>query len=237
MWTSKNRDEMEWDGTLKAYRFVGDGTGITGITAEASGAVSSVFGRQGNVIAVSGDYSHDQLTASGANTHAQIDSHIANTSNPHSVTEVQVLPSQTGNSGKYLTTNGSATSWGAVTATETDPIFNAASASYNTHIASSAIHFTSSALWTSINSVTSAHDTTSSAYYTHASDSTSPHGSLLTQTDLTLSNVASMAKVIVTGDFSTVSSAYVANVVLGTSATPPTASTFTIGSIYVQYTP
>lgn len=45
---------------------------------------------------------------------SNIQSHISSTSNPHSVTSTQVLPSQTGNSGKFLTTNGTAASWADV---------------------------------------------------------------------------------------------------------------------------
>jgi hypothetical protein len=57
---------------------------------------------------------HQNLSGAGTNTHAQIDSHISSTSNPHSVTANQVLPSQTGNNGKYLKTDGSNTSWETV---------------------------------------------------------------------------------------------------------------------------
>jgi len=53
---------------------------------------------------------------------ANIQSHISNTSNPHSVTANQVLPSQTGNNGKYLTTDGTNSSWGAVSAGEAFPV-------------------------------------------------------------------------------------------------------------------
>ena len=38
-------------------------------------------------------------------------------------TSIYVVPSQTGNSGKYLTTNGSAASWGAVITDPTPAIF------------------------------------------------------------------------------------------------------------------
>lgn len=40
-----------------------------------------------------------------------IDDHVASTSNPHSVTANQVLPSQTGQGGKFLKTDGSNSSW------------------------------------------------------------------------------------------------------------------------------
>jgi len=71
------------------------------------GAVDSVFGRTGAVVAQANDYtwaqidktvsdladlasrSHADLTDIGVNTHAQIDSHIASTSNPHGVTAAQ----------------------------------------------------------------------------------------------------------------------------------------------------
>ena len=45
---------------------------------------------------------------------ANIQSHITNTSNPHSVTSVQILPAQTGHTGEFLTTNGTAVSWATV---------------------------------------------------------------------------------------------------------------------------
>jgi hypothetical protein len=71
-------------------------------------AVTSVFSRTGAVIAATNDYtwaqidkttssladittrSHTALTDIGTNSHATIDSHIASTSNPHSVTASQV---------------------------------------------------------------------------------------------------------------------------------------------------
>lgn len=77
--------------------------------AAGGGAVSSVFGRTGAVVAATNDYtwaqidkttssladittrSHTALTDIGTNTHAQIDTHIATVSgNPHSVTLADV---------------------------------------------------------------------------------------------------------------------------------------------------
>jgi hypothetical protein len=70
--------------------------------------VSSVFGRQGTITAQANDYtwaqidkttsdivditsrSHTDLTDIGTNSHTDIDTHIASTSNPHSVTKTQV---------------------------------------------------------------------------------------------------------------------------------------------------
>lgn len=49
-----------------------------------------------------------------------VDNHIASTSNPHSVTAEQVLPSQVGHAGEYLTTDGSISSWSAVSGSSVD---------------------------------------------------------------------------------------------------------------------
>lgn len=77
--------------------------------ADHTDVVTSVFGRQGAVVAATNDYtwaqidkttsdianittrSHASLTAIGTNTHAQIDTHIATVSgNPHVVTAAEV---------------------------------------------------------------------------------------------------------------------------------------------------
>jgi hypothetical protein len=57
------------------------------------------------------DVDHDTITNRGTNAHSVIDSHLASTANPHSVDETDVLPSQTGHDGKFLQTDGAATSW------------------------------------------------------------------------------------------------------------------------------
>ena len=82
----------------------------------------------------------------------------------------------------------------------------------------------------------------SGAYYAHAADISDPHGVTLSQTRLSggtivTTGVISGAVIQVTNDWSTMSSAYVANVVYGTGATGPTASTFPIGTLYIKYTP
>lgn len=58
-----------------------------------------------------GDHTHSGVYEPA---NANIQSHISSTSNPHSVTADQVLPTQSGNSGKYLTTNGTTASWATV---------------------------------------------------------------------------------------------------------------------------
>ncbi len=106
-------------GTFESIDFeVGDwiiSNGTSWDKVDNTDAVSSVFGRTGNVTAQTDDYtwaqidkstsdiaditnkSHTSLTDIGSNTHPQIDtaisnsvSHIASTSNPHGVTKTQV---------------------------------------------------------------------------------------------------------------------------------------------------
>ena len=62
---------------------------------------------------------------------ALIDPHIANTNNPHQIDETDILPSQTGNSGKYLTTDGSSSSWAAVPNPSQMYVFNLAGLEFN----------------------------------------------------------------------------------------------------------
>lgn len=55
--------------------------------------------------------SHTSLTDIGTNSHGSIDSHIVSNSNPHEVTALQILPSQTGNPYRPLVTNGTLADW------------------------------------------------------------------------------------------------------------------------------
>ena len=102
-------------------------------------------------------------------------------------------------------------------------------AQIDTHIASTAIHFTAASIdHTAITNIgTNSHATID----THISDTSDPHGTLLTQTYL---NAASCA---ITADNTTVSVAFVRNIVFGTASTPPTASNFIRGALLVIYTP
>jgi len=76
---------------------------------------------------------------------------------------------------------------------------------------------------------------THAAIDTHIADTSDPHGATITQTNATITNLSG-ASIVRTGDVSTSGAAYVPNVLYGTGGTPPTASGFPIGSVYIQYT-
>ena|SRR3990167_1406471 len=87
----------------------------------------------------------------------------------------------------------------------------------------------------------------SGSWNSHLTTITNPHGSTLLQTNASFSgslsgsignfsSILSGSRFIATGDVSTSGSAYLANVIYDTNVTPPTASNYTIGTIYVQYT-
>ena len=97
----------------------------------------------------------------------------------------------------------------------------------NPHITDATIHFTSNALWTAIN----ANTTSCALIQPHLDDTSDPHGANTTQT-----GTASFGRIVATTDETTASMAYIRNIVLGTAATPPTASNFNTGTLYVQYT-
>ena len=58
------------------------------------------------------------VAGAAATVNTALGTHTARTDNPHSVTAAQVLPAQTTNGGKYLTTDGSTASWSTVSATD-----------------------------------------------------------------------------------------------------------------------
>lgn len=105
------------------------------------------------------------------------------------------------------------------------------SGAHDTHVSTSTIHFTSGAIYSYTDSLSGAVSSLSGALDTHTQDSTDPHGVDLTQTHALLGSGA------ITSDWEVISGAYIANVVYGTGATPPTASGFTRGTVYLQYTP
>ena len=72
---------------------------------------------------------------------------------------------------------------------------------------------------------------------THTADSSDPHGATLTQANIISSGTISGANINLTGDKSGGLSgmATVVNTIFGTGATPPTASGFPVGTVYLQH--
>lgn len=110
-----------------------------------------------------------------------------------------------------------------------------ASGAITNHVADDTIHFSSGALWTSINSTTSVADDTSSAYVSHVADSSDPHSENLTQKNIIVSGMASFANAIVIGDHTTSGAAYVADAVFGTTSAAHVASSFAQGTMMLIY--
>lgn len=123
--------------------------------------------------------------------------------------------------------------------TETDPIFIAASAAYNAEIGASnaivahsgdtTIHFTSTALWSSLADVQDVAYTASNALTNHSADSSDPHGATLTQTTLNVGTAS------ITSDNDAASTAVVRNIVIDTSSAAHTASNYTQGTLLLIY--
>jgi len=112
-WNSSNNTMYVWNGTAWT-------------ALSSSGTVTSVAMSVPTGLSVSGS----PITSSGtlAVTYASgyaIPTTTKQSNWDDSYTFVSAFPTQTGNSGKYLTTNGSTLSWATVTLTETDPIVGA----------------------------------------------------------------------------------------------------------------
>lgn len=67
------------------------------------GRVSTVFGREGDIVATSGDYDHNQLNNHGVHPHSDVDIHLDDV--------YAHLPSGTGFPGAFLMTDGTAPHW------------------------------------------------------------------------------------------------------------------------------
>jgi len=87
-------------------------TEVTQISGGGTGAITAAAARTNLGVAIGTDVQP---------YNANIQNHISNTSNPHSTTADQVLPAQGIHSGKFLTTNGTISSWGTVSETTVLP--------------------------------------------------------------------------------------------------------------------
>ena len=121
--TIDDSNNISTSGTIDGRDISADGTKLDSIESGAQvNDVNTVFGRTGTVTSQSNDYtwaqidkttsdiadisnkSHTSLTDVGTNSHAQIDSHIADTNNPHSVDIDDVSPTTT--KGDLIVENG-----------------------------------------------------------------------------------------------------------------------------------
>ena len=153
-WQCKDRETIEWDGTIKSKQFIGDGSQLTGISG--TGAVDSVFSRTGDVVAATNDYtwaqinkgtsdiadittrSHTSLTDIGTNTHAQIDTAITASTN-----HIADLSIHYASGAIWTAINLRASSSALVSL---DNAYQVTSGAYLTHAASGAIHTASAAI-------------------------------------------------------------------------------------------
>lgn len=70
----------------------------------------------------------------------------------------------------------------------------------------------------------------SAAYIAHAGDTSDPHGAAITQTNLSAGHMS------ITGDHTSISGAYIANIVFSLGTEPGAANLYPQGTIHVQYT-
>lgn len=91
---------------------------ITGSLSSQTDLVNALAGKepansniQAHIGSTNNPHSVTAAQAGAEPANSNIQTHIGSTSNPHSTTADQVLPSQTGQSGKVLGTNGTTASW------------------------------------------------------------------------------------------------------------------------------
>jgi hypothetical protein len=300
-WDCKDAEVIEWDGTIKAKRYQGDGSALTGITPAGGGGSLWTSGAE-HIYPVVGTQiiSGAGFTTAGTISGAQIiatDEVIAinNISIAGGDSDVEWSLGYThsiGNGMDHSAVSQTSTAFVSLSGAyyaylpidmQTSASLKSLSSSYFTHIpqfdkVSGSLVSLSSSYFThipqfdkvsgSLVSLSSAFNTTfmpqftkvsgslvslsssyfthipqfdkvsgslvslsgafvnlSGAYNTHAADATDPHTTYLQQTSLAI-----------TGDHTTSAAAYCVNVIMASTATPPTASTYPQGTIYLQYT-
>lgn len=212
-WECTDRKTIAWDGNIKADYFVGDGTLLTNISPGTEAdphfmALSAAFLQDGSVYAISG---------------ALLDGSIYAASGAATVT----LGAHAGSSAIHFTE-------ASINHVNIQNIGTNTHAQIDTHLADGTVHFTSNALWTSLNSVTASHATLSSAYFAHAGDSSDPHGVLLTQTNLNATTISG-AIYYNTTDSTASGAERMRNILIGTEASPGAASNYIQGTVYLKY--
>ena len=125
----------------------------------------------------------------------------------------------------------------------------------STHTTDTTIHYTSGSIWSNIDGLSGStlynktqNTSLSGSAFTHINDNTQAHSDyllnnasdsssgMITAAHYNTAGTISGANIFNTGDHNTSGSAFVVGVIMDTSATPPTASNFPQGTIYLQYT-
>lgn len=188
------------------------GAGVTN-TGNISTNTSNITNLSGTVVVVSGatvTNANDITTTSG----------VLNTVSGATVT----------NATNITTISGATVTNSGATATNASDITTISGAT----VTNSGATFTNAGDITTISGVLV---TVSGAGATHQADSSDPHGTTLTQTNISSTGLISGTTLTeVVGDHGTNTNPEIVNVVYDTSATPPTASTTTEGTLFVQYT-
>ena len=96
-------------------------TSAAASAASAAAAVAASFDAKGDLLAGTGAGAFDQLTVAATNGYALTVNSATATGLAWAA--IDALPSQTGNAGKYLTTNGTAASWATITTDPTPTVF------------------------------------------------------------------------------------------------------------------
>ena len=205
-WYSKAKDWMKWRGTFEADHLVGDGTGITNLSAGTE---------------------HDPIFIAASNALAYIptggetDPLFTATSNALSYIpvggETDPLFTATSNALAYISTG-----------TETEPVFLAASSAYLTSYTETDPKFIAASAALAYVDIASYADIVANT--AHAADSSDPHGAALTQTNLVLGSGA------ITIDNDASGAAVIRNILVGVEATPGPANLYPQGTIYLKYT-
>ena len=96
-------------------------TSAAASAATAAAAVAASFDAKGDLLAGTGAGSFDQLTVAATNGYALTVNSATATGLAWAA--IDALPSQTGNAGEYLTTDGTTASWAAITTDPTPTVF------------------------------------------------------------------------------------------------------------------
>ena len=120
--TPSSTTRLNYDGYLHATRFVGDGSQLTGLPlpgGQTSGSSTAGYLQYSGTTKTDGQL-YGGTTVPNNTTRLNYDGYLYATrfyGDGSQLTGISALPSQTGNSGKYLTTDGTTASWNIINST------------------------------------------------------------------------------------------------------------------------